>query len=114
MQSLILFPRVVTCGWGQVHCAYRIYGMHMMGVATGVLSKAWLVSLPLFIATFIATAVGVVNGLSSMRRDVRKSLHPDPDVAALIDKEIDIAEFARRRALAAEQRSAEEPQSDKR
>jgi|KBSMisStaDraftv2_1062788.scaffolds.fasta_scaffold923254_2 hypothetical protein len=63
----------------------------------------------LFFAVFellfaISFVHGVVTFLSA-RKDASKSQHPDPNAAALIDGEIDIAEYGRRRAVEADSAS---------
>lgn len=71
--------------------------------AEGVIPKQWSqLFFPVFGVLFALNFIYALVALNSARQDAAKSQHPDPDVAALIDGEIDIAEYGRRRARASE------------
>ncbi|WP_077038457.1 hypothetical protein [Pelomonas sp. KK5] len=46
---------------------------------------------------FIVNFAHAILGLLSARQDSKKSQHPDPDVAALVDGKIDITEYRERK-----------------
>ncbi len=69
--------------------------------AEGAIPRAWAqIIVPLFVVLVAANFVYALVALNSAHQDSKKSQHPDPDVAALIDGEIDIAEYGRRRSKA--------------
>lgn len=75
----------------------------------GVLAYIWLrgadlipsvwdkLFFPIVIVWMFICAAYTVKALASAHVDSKRAQHPDPDVAALIDKEIDIAEYRRRK-----------------
>ncbi|GCL62585.1 hypothetical protein [Pseudaquabacterium pictum] len=64
----------------------------------GAISREWdNVFFPVFGILFAANFVYGVVGLTLARQDATKSQHPDQDVAALIDGEIDIGEYRKRK-----------------
>ena len=64
----------------------------------GVVSNSWdKVFFSMVILWMIVYAVHTVSALASLHRDSKRSHHPDPDVAALVDKKIDIAEYRSRK-----------------
>ena len=75
-----------------------------------VISSVWdkIFFLVLIVWMLVATSHWV-RILASAHADSKRSQHPDPDVAALIDKEIDIAEFTRRREERAKSERSEAP-----
>jgi hypothetical protein len=63
-----------------------------------VISSAWdKVFFPVVIVWMLVYAAHALKTLASAHADSERSQHPDPDVAALVDKEIDIAEYRRRK-----------------
>ena len=69
--------------------------------AEGAIPRAWAqIIVPLFVVLVAANFVYALVALNSAHQDSKKSQHPYPDVAALIDGEIDIAEYGRRKAQA--------------
>ena len=69
--------------------------------AEGAIPRAWNQFIfPVLVLLVAANFVYALVALNSAHQDSKKSQHPDPDVAALIDGEIDIAEYGRRRSKA--------------
>ncbi len=69
--------------------------------AEGMIPKQWgQLFFPVFGLLFALNFIYALVALNSARQDAAKSQHPDANVAALIDGEIDIAEYGRRRAEA--------------
>ena len=72
--------------------------LYIWAVAEGVISKKWdSVFFPIFGVLFFVNFVHSMIGLTLARKDMKKSQHPDKDVAALIDEEIDIGEYRKRK-----------------
>ena len=68
--------------------------------AEGAITLAWnQLFLLVFGLLFAANFVYALLALNSARQDAKRSQHPDPDVAAVIDGEIEIAEYGRRKSL---------------
>ena len=67
--------------------------------AEGLIPPAWdSLFFPIFVLWFAVNFIYGLLALTSAYRDARKSQNPDGDVAALIDGEIDIAEYGQRSA----------------
>ena len=67
----------------------------------GVIPQNWSkFFFPVFGLLFAANFIYALVALRSAREDAKKSQHPDPDVAALIDGHIDITEYGRRKSEA--------------
>lgn len=63
-----------------------------------VISRAWdKVFFPVVFVWMLVYAAHSVKALASAHADSKRSQHPEPEVAALVDKEIDIAEYRRRK-----------------
>jgi len=63
----------------------------------------------LFFVSFFALFFFGLAGLRSAYEDIKKSPHPDPDVAALIDGEIDISQYRVRKAARSDGVNTEQP-----
>lgn len=69
--------------------------------AEGMVPRGWnQIFFPAFSVLFVLNFIYALVALNSARQDTKRSQHPDPHVAALIDGEIDIAEYGRRKAQA--------------
>lgn len=67
--------------------------------SAGMISSGWdKVFFPVVFVWMLVYAAHSVKAFASAYADSKRSQHPDPDVAALVDKEIDIAEYGRRKA----------------
>lgn len=66
--------------------------------AEGIISREWDGAFfSIFGILFAVNYINSIVALNSARQDAKKSQHPDPDIAALIDGEIDISEYRKRR-----------------
>ena len=79
--------------------------------AEGIISKSW--NTPVYLALAVLFAIYWVHSLvaaASIHEDLQKSQHPDPDVAALMDGEIDITAYRERKDREHGKADAGEPQ----
>jgi hypothetical protein len=76
-------------------------------IAEGVISKSWNRVYFIVACTWLAIYIAhTLRAFASVSIDLKKSQHPDQDVADLIDERIDIATYrARKERLKAEENS---------
>ena len=64
----------------------------------GIISKSWDTAFfAVFMLLFAVNFAHMLVALNSARKDATRSQHPDPDVAALIDGEIDLKTYGERK-----------------
>ena len=64
----------------------------------GIIPRSWhAVAVPIFIVAGLIAMIATLPAMSSAWRDGQHSNHPDPEVRALIDGEINITEYRLRK-----------------